>query len=73
VLDKNMLTTLTKWVITVAMTGVIPITGIIYWGATSLRGKVCIALTGLFINVALAFWYSWLDYRPKNFTDWLRH
>lgn len=68
-----MLTTLTKWLITVVMTAVIPITGIIYWGASNLRGKLCIALTGLFINVLLAFWYSWLDRRPKNFTDWLNH
>lgn len=68
-----MTTTLIKWLITVVITGVIPVTGIIYRGATNLRGKLCIALTGLLINVLLAFWYSWLDRRPKNFTDWLRH
>ena len=68
-----MLTTLTKWLITVVMTAVIPITGIIYWGTTNLRGKLCIALTGLLINVLLALWYSWLDRRPKNVSDWLNH
>lgn len=68
-----MLTTLTKGLITIVMTAVIPITGIIYWGATNIRGKLCIALTGLLINVVLAFWYSWLDRRPRSFTDWLRH
>ncbi len=68
-----MLISLTKWLITVVMTLVIPITGIIYWGATNSRGKLCIVLTGLLINSGLAFWYSWLDRRPKSFTDWLRH
>lgn len=68
-----MANTLTKWLITIVMTLVIPITGIIYWGATNLKGKLCIALTGILINVGLAFWYSWLDRRPKSFTDWLRH
>lgn len=66
-----MVTTLTKWLITVVMTGVVPITGIVYWGATDLRGKLSIALTGLLIDVALACWYVWLDRRPKNFIDWL--
>ena len=59
--------TLTKWLVTIVMTGVIPITGIIYWGATNLRGKLCIALTGLLVNVLLTFFYSWLDCRLKNF------
>lgn len=68
-----MANTLTKWLITVVMTAVIPVTGIIYWGATSLRGRLCISLIGLAINVVLAFWYSWLDRRPKNVTDWLEH
>ena len=68
-----MLTLLTKWLITVVMTLVIPITGIIYWGAANLRGKLCIALTGLLINAGLALWYSWLDRRPKGWADWLRH
>ena len=67
-----MLTSLTKWLITVVMTLAIPITGIIYWGATNFRGKLCIVLTGLLINTGLAFWYSWLDGRPRSFTDWLR-
>lgn len=61
--------TLTKWLVTIVMTGVIPITGIIYWGATNLKGKLCIALTGLLVNVLLAFFYSWLDCRLKNFAD----
>ncbi len=68
-----MRTTLIKWLITVVMTLVIPISAVVYWGATNLRGKLCIALTGLLINVVLAFWYSWLDRRPKNVSDWLRH
>ncbi|GEM_PF-4297523 len=68
-----MLTSLGKWLISIVMTLVIPVTGIIYWGATNLRGKLCIALTGLLINIGLAFWYSWLEHRPKNFTDWLRN
>ena len=68
-----MFSTLTKWLITVVMTGVIPVTGIIYWGAPTLRGKLCIALTGLLINGLLAFWHSWLDRRPKNVIDWLNH
>ena len=68
-----MLNTLVKWLITAIMTGVIPVTGIVYWGATTLRGKLCIALTGLLINSLLALWYSWLDRQPKNFADWLRH
>lgn len=71
--QKAMANTLTTWLITVVMTAVIPVTGIIYWGATSLRGRLCIALTGLLIYLVLAFWYSWLDRHPKNFTDWLRH
>jgi hypothetical protein len=68
-----MLTSLTKWLITVVMTLVNPITGFVYWGATNLRGKLCIAATGLLINIVLGFWYSWLDRRPRSFTDWLRH
>ena len=68
-----MANTLTKWLITIVMMLIIPITGIIYWGATNLKGKLCITLTGILINVGLAFWYSWLDRRPKSFTDWLRH
>ena len=70
---RIMTATLTKWLITVVMTGVIPVTGIIYWGATNMRGKLSIAVTGLLVNVVLAFFYSWLDCRPKSFTDWLKH
>jgi len=67
-----MRTTLLKWLITVVMTLVIPMSAVVYWGATNLRGKLSIALTGLLINVVLAFWYSWLDRRPRNLRDWLR-
>ncbi|GAB3992063.1 hypothetical protein GCM10028807_24310 [Spirosoma daeguense] len=68
-----MFTTLTKWLITLVMMGVILTTGIVYLGATQPRGKLCIILTGLLINAGLAFWYSWLDRRPKSVTDWLKH
>ncbi len=71
--QTTMRTTLVKWLITVAMTLVIPISAVVYWGATNLKGKLCIALTGLLINLALAFWYSWLDRRPSNLRDWLSH
>ena len=70
---KAMFTSLIKWLITIVMTGSVPITGIVYWGATNLKGKLSIALTGLLINLGLAFWYSWLDRRPKNLSDWLSH
>ena len=68
-----MVKTLLKGLITIVMMGVIPVTGILYWGATNLKGKLSIALTGLLIYVLLAFWYSWLKRRPRNFTDWLKH
>ena len=66
-----MFSRLTKWLITIVMTSVIPVTGIIYWGATHLSGKLSIALTGLLIDVGLVLWYVWLDRHPKQFTDWL--
>lgn len=62
-----------KWLIIAVMLIVIPTTGIMYWGATNLRGKLCISLTGLLIYVVLAFGYSWLSLRSKNFVDWLKH
>lgn len=65
--------TLLKWLITVVMTLNLPITGIIYWGATQLTGKLSIVFTGLLVHVVLAFWYSWLNHRPKSVTDWLDH
>lgn len=68
-----MLTSLVKWLITVVMTLIIPVTGIVYWGAANLKGKLCITLTGVLINIGLALCYSWLDRRPKSFTDWIRH
>jgi hypothetical protein len=64
-----MVNNLTKWLITIVMTGIVPVTGIIYWGANNLRGRLCITLMGLLINVVLAYWYSWLDGRPRNCTD----
>lgn len=68
-----MLTILVKWLIPAVMTAVIPVSAVVYWGATNLKGKLSIALTGLLINLVLAFWYSWLDRRPKNWKDWWSH
>jgi len=68
-----MRTALIKSLITMVMTVSSPITGVIYWGATNVRGKLCIVLTGLLVHLGLAFWYSWLDRRPKNISDWLGH
>ena len=63
---------LLKFLVFVVMMGVIPATGIMYWGATNLTGKVSIVSTGALLYVSLAFFYSWLSLRPKSFKDWLR-
>lgn len=68
-----MANTLAKWVITIVMTLLIPVTGIIYWGATNSRGKLCIVLIGVLTYTGLAFWYSWLERWPKSFADWLEN
>lgn len=64
---------LIKLLITAVMTGIIPVTGVIYVGATNWNGKLSILLVGLLSYVLLAFYYSWLAHRPTSLRDWLEH
>ncbi|RZM18769.1 MAG: hypothetical protein EOO88_39845 [Pedobacter sp.] len=66
-----MLATLTKWLIQLVAIASVASTGIVYWGATTWRGKLGIALSGLLIYLSLAIWSVWLDRRPTKFIDWL--
>ncbi|QJW90265.1 hypothetical protein HNV11_13210 [Spirosoma taeanense] len=63
---------LLKFMIVVVMTGIIPVTGIIYWGATNLTGKASILSTGTLLYFSLAFCHSWLSVQPASFRDWLK-
>ncbi|WP_040005643.1 hypothetical protein [Fibrisoma limi] len=63
---------LLKFLLVLAMIAVTPITGIIYWGATNVTGKVSILLTGTLLYILLAFYHSWLSVHPTSFRDWLK-
>lgn len=67
------MTTLIKFLIVVVMFGVIPVTALIYFGASNLTGKMSILSTGILLYLSLGFSYSWLSLRPANFKDWLKH
>ena len=68
-----MKTKLLKLAITLAMMAAIVATLVAYMGATNLKGKASIILTGLLITVSLAVVHSWLTLRPVSFREWLKH
>lgn len=64
-----MIKQIAKLAITLVASMVIPITGVIYLGATNLTGKLSILGTGLFVYFSLAVWYSLLTHRPAGICD----
>ena len=71
--DSMMIKRITKFALTFIASMVIPITGVVYVGATNLTGKLAVMGTGLFVYCSLAIWYSILHDRPTSFHDWLQH
>lgn len=67
------MTTLLKFLILVVMFVSIPVTTVIYFGATNLAGKISILSIGILLYLLSGFYYSWLSLAPAGFKDWLKH
>ncbi len=65
--------TLLKFIIAVVMVAIIPVTAVIYFGATNPTGKISILTIGILLYLLLGFYHSWISIVPRSFREWLKN